>query len=108
MDSTCKYCQQPVSSNFFFCPTCGKKLISPPLSTSIGKQIGLYVISFFLPPFGVWPSIKYIKEPNEKAKIIGVIGLILTVISIIISINLITSMFLAPLGQLQSLQNSGL
>ncbi len=108
MNSACKYCGQPISSNFFFCPTCGKKLISPPLSTSVGKQVWLYAISFLLPPFGVWPSIKYIKEPNEKAKIIGVIGLILTVISIIISINIITSMFLSPLGQLQSLQNPGL
>lgn len=111
MDSTCKYCGLPVSKNFYYCPTCGKNLIKPPLSTSMGKQLWLYFISFFLPPFGIWPSIKYILDKNEKAKIVGIIGLILSILSIIITFSLISSLFSSSIvgdtSQLQQLKSLG-
>ncbi|HYM65003.1 MAG TPA: zinc ribbon domain-containing protein [Candidatus Sulfotelmatobacter sp.] len=111
MNSACKYCQFPVSDNFYFCPNCGKKLIEPPLPTTPIKQLKLYLISFFLPPFGILPSIKYIMEKNEKAKIIGVISLVLSIVSIILTINLAINLFSNPLGsdtkQLQELRNLG-
>ncbi len=111
MNDVCKYCGLPISTNFYYCPTCGKKLIQPPLSTSLGKQIKLYAISFFLPPFGLWPSIKYILDNNEKAKIIGLVGVVLTIVSLAITISLVASMLNNPLisggNQLQTLQDLG-
>ena len=71
-----------------FCPACGKKLKRSDLSTGIQKQIGVYLLSFFLPPFGLFPAIKYLRQADSKSKKIGVIALVLTVISILITISL--------------------
>ena len=110
--SECKNCNFIILNSYYFCPNCGKKLIEPPLATSIIKQIGVYALSFFLPPFGIFPAIKYIKQKNTKAKIIGLISIILTIISLIISYNILLSFFNNPLGiyssnQLNQLQNLG-
>lgn len=111
MQINCKFCGFPVSENFYFCPNCGKKLKQPPLSTSIGKQISVYAISIFLPPLGLWPALKYIAQKDSKARIIGIVAIVLTIISTIITINLTLSFFSNPLGsdskQLQQLQNLG-
>lgn len=82
--TTCKFCGQTVLSNYYFCPYCGKKIIEPPI-TAI-KEIGIYLLSFFLPPFGLWPGIKYLSQKNEKAKRVGTIAIILTIISVVITI----------------------
>jgi len=90
MDSEiiCSKCQThfPSSPILYFCPNCGNKLKDKALSTSTGKQIGVYLISFFLPPFGLWPAIKYLKQPNSKAKIIGWVAIVLTIFSIVFSV----------------------
>jgi hypothetical protein len=82
--TTCKFCGQTVLSNYYFCPYCGKKLIEPPLT--MAKEIGVYLISFFLPPLGLLPGIKYLFQKSERAKKVGIIAIILTVVSIIITI----------------------
>lgn len=82
--TTCKFCGFPVSTNFYFCPNCGKKLNEPPITTA--KEIGVYLLSVFLPPLGLWPGIKYLLQKNEKAKRIGAIAIILTIISAVITI----------------------
>lgn len=108
--SQCKYCSFIVFSNYYFCPNCGKKLHEPPLSTSIGKQIGIYTLSIFLPPLGLLPGIKYLFQKDNKAKIIGIITIILTIISMIITFQLTLNFINNPLGQynenqLRQLQN---
>lgn len=50
------------------------------------KQIGIYALSFFLPPLGLWPAFKYLRQEDTKAKTIGAIAIILTVISIALSL----------------------
>jgi hypothetical protein len=64
-----------------------------PLSTTIGKQIVIYFVSFFLPPFGLVWAYKYLKVDDEKAKKIGLIAVILTIISLIINFWLLKAFF---------------
>lgn len=109
---TCKYCGFAVSDNFYFCPNCGKKLNEPPLSTSIGKQIGIYALSFFLPPLGLVPGLKYLFQKDSKSRTIGIIAIFLTIISTILTIWFAMNLLNNPLGQdttsqLQELQNLG-
>ena len=83
---TCPDCKQNVSTEDYFCPNCGKKLKEKPQSTTILRQILIYLLSIFLPPLGLWPAIKYIKQKDNKSKMIGYIAIILTIISVGISI----------------------
>lgn len=54
------------------------------LSVTVAKQIVIYLVSFFLPPFGLVWAFKYIKSDDEKAKKIGWIAVLLTTISLIL------------------------
>lgn len=88
MDSPaiCSACKRNVSAADIFCPVCGTNLKKKPLATSPTKQVLIYLLSFFLPPLGVWPAIKYLRQPDEKSKRIGLAAILLTVISIVITI----------------------
>ena len=88
MDSliVCPKCKAAVSPEDYFCRNCGKALKSKPLSTSVGKQIVIYLVSIFLPPFGLGPAVRYLKQPDSKSKIIGWVAVALTVLSIILVI----------------------
>ena len=59
------------------------------LSTSIGKQISIYAVSFFLPPFGLIPAYKYLKQAEFKYKKIGYIAVALTISSVVLSMLVI-------------------
>jgi len=82
----CPSCHASVSATENFCPHCGKKLKEPPVSTSIGRQIFVYSISFFLAPFGLGYAYKYLKQPDPKAKRVGIIVILLTILAIAIMI----------------------
>ncbi|OGM88272.1 hypothetical protein A2573_02550 [Candidatus Woesebacteria bacterium RIFOXYD1_FULL_43_18] len=45
------------------------------------SQIGVYALSIFLPPLGLWPGIKYLRQKGKIAKIIGLIAIVLTIIA---------------------------
>lgn len=102
--ATCPKCQLPILSNFYFCPNCGKSLRPKPLSTSIGKQLGVYLLSLFIPPFGLVPAFKYLLQKETKAKVVGGVAIILTAVSIVITINLTLSL----VNQIKSQLNSQL
>lgn len=89
---TCKDCKTISPNTYFFCPNCGKKLKDKPLSTSLGRQIIIYLISFFLPPFGLPQGIKYLRQDSSKEKTIGIVVILLTIISIIISVMIFNSL----------------
>lgn len=56
-----------------------------PLSTTVGKQIIICLISFFLPPFGLVWAFKYLRSDDEKARKIGWIAVILTIVSLLLT-----------------------
>ena len=83
-----------------------------PLSTSPSKQLLIYLLSVLLPPLGLWPAVKYLRQPDEKSKKIGLAAILLTVISIILTIWLsagFVNSFQKQLGtQLNLYQDIGL
>jgi uncharacterized membrane protein YqaE (UPF0057 family) len=101
----CLFCHFPVAETYYFCPNCGKNLKAPPVSTTIFKQIGIYALSIFLPPLGLWPGIKYLRQNSQRAKTVGLVAIILTIISTIITVWLAIGMF-NQVGQ--SLMNQGI
>ena len=78
----CKYCNQTIEETWFFCPTCGKEIMSKPPDTSIAKQILIYLVSFLFAPFGLGWAIKYMWSKDNKAKLVGFISLVLTILAI--------------------------
>ena len=65
MQLQCPKCKFPILENYFFCPNCGKKLKNGPLPINIEKQIGLYLISFLVPPFGLLPGVRYLLQKDR-------------------------------------------
>ena len=89
--NSCSVCHQSILPQYYFCPNCGTKLNSAPLSTTIGKQIGIYLFSIILPMICFifvtrWPGIKYFKSKDPKAKLIGEIAWSLLIVSTIFTI----------------------
>ena len=82
----CPQCHQPVKPTDYYCPNCGKKLSEPPLSTSAFTQTWIYAMSVLLPPLGLWPGAKYVRNPDPRAKQIGWIAITITVLSTIITL----------------------
>jgi len=62
------------------------------LEISVGKQFGVYFTSFFFPPFGLIPAVKYLRQEGTAAKTIGMIALALTILSLVIAIYSIMSL----------------
>ena len=81
--TVCTICKQAIQVNWNFCPNCGNTLRIRPLPTSLGKQLLIYAISFFLPPFGLGYAFKYLKQNDRKTRIIGMVSIILTTFSVI-------------------------
>ena len=103
----CPSCRLSLSENFYFCPNCGKKIKEPPVSTTALKQIGIYLLSIFLPPLGLWPGIKYLLQKEQKAKTIGIIAIILTIISTAVTFW-ISIDFFNQLNKIIGTQNLGI
>ncbi len=85
-ETTCPSCHSTVSVTSYFCPNCGKPLKDKLPVVSLSRQIIVYFVSLFLPPFGFWYAWKYLKQPDDKSKKIGIAAVILTIISVIVTI----------------------
>ncbi len=83
--SYCPFCAKPLEPSDYFCPNCGKKIKEKTLSSSYWKQLSIYAISIFLPPFGLWPGFRYLRQDDKKLKTIGLIAILLTLISLVVS-----------------------
>lgn len=82
----CPVCHFPLADNFYFCPNCGKNFKETPASFTFTKQLGIYLLSLFLPPLGLWPGIKYLSQTDPKAKKVGLIAIVLTILSTVITL----------------------
>lgn len=87
----CPNCKKIILPTDVFCAACGKKLKEEATTISPSRQLTVYAVSFFLPPFGLMPAIRYLKQKDEKAKRVGLIAVGLTVISILLSVWLTVS-----------------
>ncbi len=103
--AACSKCHLPVLPIFYFCPNCANTLRPKPLSTSIEKQIGIYLFSAFLPPLGLVPGIKYILQKSRKAKIVGIVAVLLTTLSVALTIGLTLRLVGQVREQLDSVLN---
>lgn len=88
---TCSYCHLSVLPQWYFCPNCGAKLASAPLSTTLGTQLGIYAFSVVLPLIcflliSKWPGAKYARSQDERARTIGVIASALLILSTVLTI----------------------
>jgi len=82
----CEECGREISNEALTCPNCGKPQKNHVLSASLSKQMRIYSISLFLPPFGLWYVWKYLKQKDSKSKKIAITALILTIISTVVTI----------------------
>jgi len=87
----CPVCHQPVLSQYYFCPNCGAKLNSAPLSISVGTQAWIYAFSAILPWICFvfvtrWPGVKYFKSNDPETKQIGEVAWAILIISTVITI----------------------
>jgi hypothetical protein len=85
MESQCPKCHAAVKETDYFCFNCGTKFRDPPPSTTISTQILYYIGSLVLPPLGIFWSIKYFKQPDEKSKTMGAVMIALTIVSLIVT-----------------------
>ena len=83
----CPACKTSVEESWFFCAHCGKQLKEAPIVIYIPKQILIYFVSFFLAPLGLGWGLKYIRYKDKRVKIVGIISLVLTVVSIVLMIG---------------------
>lgn len=83
---TCPQCHEPTRPEWYFCPNCGKELNAKPVTISVLSQVGIYALSIFLPPLGLYPAIKYLGKDGKQAKTVGWIALGLTLLSSVITI----------------------
>jgi hypothetical protein len=85
VQNICPVCHFAVLETYYFCPNCGKNLKPAPLPTNTVKQIGIYALSILLPPLGLWPGVKYLMQKTSKAKIIGLVAILLTIVSTLVT-----------------------
>lgn len=84
---TCPNCHQPINPTDYFCPNCGKKIRTPPPSTTLSSQILLYIKTLLLPPFGLYWGFRYLRQPDQKSKLIGLVVIVITIIETIFLIQ---------------------
>lgn len=82
----CPSCKTSISPEWFFCPNCGKKLKEKLLSTGIGRQLFVYLMSILLPPSGIIYGVRYFKQGDTKSLIVGFIAMALTVVVVVYTI----------------------
>jgi len=82
----CPICKFSVQNDWFFCPNCAHELKEKIPNITLGKQLVIYLVSFFLTPLGLGWGLKYIRSKDNKVKMIGAISILLTIISIVMMI----------------------
>ncbi len=76
----CPACHTTVKNTDYFCFNCGKNLHEKPPSISIFDQALLYAKCIFLPPMGFIWGCKYLKQSDQRTRIVGLVAYAITVI----------------------------
>jgi hypothetical protein len=82
----CSVCHTQVRATDYFCFNCGANLKPKPKSVDALAQVYLYLGSFFLPPMGYIWGARYLKESDQKAKVVGIIAMVITTVSLVLTI----------------------
>ncbi|MBI5742728.1 MAG: zinc ribbon domain-containing protein [Candidatus Niyogibacteria bacterium] len=84
--TTCPSCQAAITAADNFCPKCGAELKGAPVTISAGRKVFIYLVSFFLAPFGLGYAFKYLQRSEPEARRVGVVVIVLTVLAIALMI----------------------
>jgi len=89
-DTVCHYCHQAILPSYYFCPNCGTKITSAPLSISTAAQIWLYVFSAILPMLCFlfitrWQGVKYYQSKDPATRLIGMIAIVILILSTLVT-----------------------
>lgn len=82
----CNRCHSEVSESFYFCPHCGHKIKEPPYHFSVISAVSILLIAFLFPPFGLIPGFRYLKNKDMRAKMVGILAIVVTAVSFILFI----------------------
>ncbi len=104
MESTCSQCHVTVRATDYYCYNCGKNLHPVPLRTDAGTLIALFLKTILLPPFGILWGFKYLRQTDDKSKIVGIATMVITVIEIILVIQWTIGILNGVGGQINSFQ----
>lgn len=85
--AVCPSCHIVVKLTDYFCSNCGKNLHPVPLGITLIDQVKLYLGSVFLAPMGIFWGMRYLREKEDKPKIVGVVAMLLSVITLIVAIQ---------------------
>ncbi len=83
----CPFCHVAVRPMDYFCSNCGKNLHPTPLGTGVSDIAKLYIGSVLLAPMGIFWGLRYLREKDDKSKIIGVIAMLLSLVTLIVAIQ---------------------
>ncbi len=106
--SLCPGCHVAVRPTDYFCFNCGKNLRAAPPGTTPADQIKLYLGSVFLAPMGIFWGLRYLRVDNGRSKIVGIIAMALSVVTLILvtryTVNLVNTLNTQVEKQLQGIE----
>jgi hypothetical protein len=103
----CDICHVHVRATDYYCFNCGKNLHPIPPSIRVESQLLLYIGSFLLPPMGIFWGWKYIAAKDTITRVVGLVAICITLISLFVSVKL-TMNFINSIGsQMSQYQNLG-
>jgi hypothetical protein len=85
--NVCPICHLSVRPTDYFCSNCGRNLRPSPLSTALTVQTMLYIKSILLPPMGIIWGIRYLRQPDIKSKIVGIVSIVITITLLLLMIK---------------------
>src|SRR5689334_3790930 len=103
----CPSCGSITAPDDVFCGHCGAKL-NRIVTVGLGKQIWIYFVSLFLPPFGLLWVWRYLRLGTPQQKRIGWIALGLTILGILLTIWATAGFLSSVQNQMNSYSNLGL
>lgn len=89
----------------YYCANCGKNLKPAPLLTDTITLIGFFLKVLLLPPLGLWWGLQYLKQKDDKSKIVGVAAMVVTIIELILVVQWTVGIVGTVGSQMNSLQN---